>query len=299
MQLQLARPFVFYASRSYQYRGRGYTTAPPSPITTTTFPAPHTGLIKLVLLSSPGNRNAISRALLANLQSLLAPIAAGNDAVTRALVIASAVPGVFCAGADLKERHTMTASDVDVFLAGLRGALRTLQQLPVPTVVAISGAALGGGLELALAADLRVVSPTAVLGLPETRLGIIPGAGGTYRLPSLVGRSRALDLVLTGRRIGAAEAVAIGLASRLVPLPEEAQPGKKAEGREETISAALNLAREMCEGAPLALAAAKRAVTAMTEEAENAAYGDVVGTRDRDEALAAFAEKRRPIFKGR
>ena len=165
MRLRLARRLAFSVSSSCRCRGRGYTTVPSTaattstPITTTTFPAPHTGLIKLVLLSSPGNRNAISRALLASLRRTLAPIAAGDDTVTRALVIASAVPGVFCAGADLKERRTMSDGDVDGFLADLRGALRTLQQLPVPTVVAISGAALGGGLELALAADLRVVSP--------------------------------------------------------------------------------------------------------------------------------------------
>ena len=248
-------------------------------ITVTTFPAPHTGLIKLLLFSRPAAKNAISVSLLAQLQRTLAPIASGEDTLTRALVIGSAVPGVFCAGADLKERRSMTAADVDAFLAGLRGALRTLEALPIPTISAISGVALGGGLELALATDLRVVAPGAQLGLPETRLGIIPGAGGTFRLPRLVGQSRALDIILTGRRVGAIEAVQIGLANRIVdvgPFEESLDGG---EGRERTIDAAIEVAQQICLGAPKAIKIAKRAVIAEDEEAEGRCYLEVVQTR--------------------
>jgi methylglutaconyl-CoA hydratase len=262
-------------------------------LTTSTFPAPHTGLIKLLLLSRPAAKNALSRSLVSSLARVLAPIASGEDKTTRAVVLGSAVTGVFCAGADLKERRAMTRQDVDVFLSDLRGMLKTLEALPIPTIAAISGFALGGGLELALAADLRVVAPAAQMALPETRLGIIPGAGGTYRLPGLVGRSRALDIVLSGRRVGAIEAVQIGLANRIVDVaPEEG------EGRERTIDAALEVAREICTGAPIAIRVAKRVVVAEDEEAENRGYLEVVSTKDRDEALRAFAEKRRPVFEG-
>jgi methylglutaconyl-CoA hydratase len=187
----------------------------------------------------------------------------------------------------------MSQDEVATFLSNLRSTLRMLETLPIPTISAISGFALGGGLELALATDLRIVAPSAQLGLPETRLGIIPGAGGTYRLPELVGTSRALDIVLTGRRVGAIEAVQIGLANRIVNISEEEE-----EGRERTIDAAVEVAQEICTGAPIAIKVAKRVVTARDEEAENMGYLEVVGTKDRDEALVAFKEKRRPIFRG-
>ncbi|KAI5820476.1 ClpP/crotonase-like domain-containing protein [Pyronema omphalodes] len=274
---------------------RSYSAASSSsepPIIENVIPAPHTGSIKVLLLSNPKSKNAISTGLLAALKKAVEPIASGEDVTTRALVIGSAVPGVFCAGADLKERRTMTPQQVKDFLDGLRGTLKTLESLPIPTISAISGLALGGGLELALATDLRVVSPSAQVGLPETRLGIIPGAGGTYRLPQLIGRSRALDIVLSGRRVGAIEAVQIGLANRIVDI------GMEDEGRTHTIDAAIEVAQEICMGGPIAIKVAKRVVTACAEEAENNGYLDVVNTKDRDEALLAFKEKRRPSFKG-
>jgi len=293
---------VLRLSRTHRVRSavpfplhRQYSAASPSspPLTIATLPAPHTGVIKLLLLSRPSAKNALSRQLVADLARVLAPLHSGDDATTRALVVGSAVPGVFCAGADLRERRSMTRADVDAFLADLRVALRSLETLPIPTVSAISGFALGGGLELALATDIRVVAPAAQLGLPETRLGIIPGAGGTYRLPRLVGRSRALDIVLSGRRVGAVEAVQIGLANRIVDVGVG-----EGEGRERTIDAAVEVAREICTGAPIAVRVAKRVVVAEDEEAENRGYLEVVGTKDRDEALKAFAEKRKPVFSG-
>lgn len=144
------------------------------------------------------------------------------------------------------------------------------------------------------------------LALPETRLGILPGAGGTYRLPRLVGRSRALDMILTARRVGGIEAVEIGLANWVVEVHDEGEDegeeqkskSKKDEGREKVIEAAVEIALEMCSGAPVALRAAMRAVDGQCEAAENEAYETVVRTKDRDEALAAFREKRRPVFRG-
>lgn len=160
--------------------------------------------------------------------------------------------------------------------------------------------ALGGGLELALATTFRIVAPDVQLALPETRLGILPGAGGTYRLPRLVGRSRAMDMVLTARRVSGIEAVEIGLANWVVEVHGEEDGGEKekGEGREKVIEAAVEIALEMCLGAPVALRAAMRAVNGQCEAAENEAYESVVRTKDRDEALAAFREKRRPVFKG-
>jgi len=181
--------------------------------------------------------------------------------------------------------------------------------------------ALGGGLELALSTHLRVLSSNAEVGLPETRLGILPGAGGTYRLPALIGIPRARDLVLTGRRVAAPEAYFLGLADRLVEvLPEEEAEGDKDQGtqqqeaekkkkksgqrlleraRRSVLSEAVRLAQEICEGGPVAVRAALQAVQRPAEEVENAMYERVVATEDRNEALRAFGEKRKPVFKGR
>jgi methylglutaconyl-CoA hydratase len=147
---------------------------------------------------------------------------------------------------------------------------------------------------------MRVFASTTTVALPETRLAIIPGAGGTYRLPALIGLSRARDLILTGRRVGAPEAYFLGLCDRLVEVtPEEAQqPGA---ARKKVLDEAIKLAREICEGGPIAINAALAAVEgcALGEKAENAAYDIVLKTQDRDEALVAFREKRKPMFKGR
>lgn len=153
---------------------------------------------------------------------------------------------------------------------------------------------------------MRVFASTAQVALPETRLGIIPGAGGTYRLPGLIGLGRARDLVLTGRRVSAAEAYFLGIADRLVEVvPEEGEEegeGKKAlmkRAGDEVLKSALQLAIEICQGAPTAVRSALKAVGYAREEMENQMYDRVVVTEDRDEALKAFREKRRPEFKGR
>ncbi len=205
--------------------------------------------------------------------------------------------------------HSTTA-----FLQYLRSTLTALSTLPVPTISAISSLALGGGLELALATHFRVLTSNAVVGLPETRLGIIPGAGGTFRLPALIGIPRARDLILTGRRVSAPEAYFMGIADRLVEVaPEteeqarewEAMESKEREGlvlglaRRAALSEAVRLAGEICEGGPVAVRAGIRAVEEPREEVEGSMYERVVGTEDRNEALRAFAEKRKPVFKGR
>jgi methylglutaconyl-CoA hydratase len=202
--------------------------------------------------------------------------------------------------------NSFYANRTSAFLSNLRSTFTALSSLPIPTISAVSSLALGGGLELALCTHLRVFASTAQVGLPETRLGIIPGAGGTYRLPALIGLGRARDLILTGRRVSAAEAYFLGLADRLV----EVVPGEDGEGgegqeelmkraKEEVLKQAVRLAGEICEGAPVAIRSALQAVGYAREEVENKMYERVVGTNDRDEALLAFREKRRPVFKGR
>lgn len=144
------------------------------------------------------------------------------------------------------------------------------------------------------------MASTAAVGLPETRLAIIPGAGGTYRLPALIGPTRARDLILTGRRVLGAEAYFIGLCDRLVQINEEQQKGPGV-ARGLVLEQAIEMANTICEGGPVAIRAAMQAVNGWTkgEKSENAAYEMVIPTQDRTEALKAFGEKRKPVFKGR
>ncbi|KAI0382547.1 ClpP/crotonase [Hypomontagnella monticulosa] len=298
----------------------------------TNIQAPNSGHIRILELNRPSARNAISKALLASLRAEVDDVqsqytiegqelpppprfggAAGVDqkGPTRALILASAVDASFCAGADLKERRGFTQEETAQFLADLRGTFSSLSALPIPTISAVSSIALGGGLELALCTHFRVLASTATVGLPETRLGIIPGAGGTYRLPALIGLPRARDLILTGRRVSAPEAYFLGIADRLVEvLPEDERDGVEQAGdateeglparaRGAVLSEAVRLASEICEGGPIAVRSALQAVSWAREEMENAMYERVVNTEDRNEALDAFKEKRRPVFKGR
>ncbi|KAG5995145.1 hypothetical protein E4U54_002918 [Claviceps lovelessii] len=194
------------------------------------------------------------------------------------------------------------------FLNNLRATFTALSELPIPTVSAVSSLALGGGLELALSTHFRVLSSNAVVGLPETRLGIIPGAGGTARLPAIIGLSRARDMILTGRRVSAPEAYFLGLADRLVEVavPDKKEERGETEGqghlevaRRLALAEAVRLAQEICEGGPVAIRAGLQAVAWARQEKENEMYERVVATEDRDEALRAFKERRKPVFKGR
>jgi len=279
---------------------RFYSAATSPVINVTSVPAPHCGSIRILSLNRPAARNAISRQLLTELTHQINSIhAEGENGSTRALIITSEVDSSFCAGADLKERKGMTQEETQNFLTNLRGTFTSISQLPIPTISALAAPAFGGGLELALTTHLRIFASTTTVALPETRLAILPGAGGTYRLPAVIGQSRARDLILTGRRVGAAEAYFLGLCDRLVEVtPEEA--GQEGAARKKTLQEAVRLAREICEGGPIAIRAALAAVEgcALGEKAENAAYDIVVKTKDRDEALAAFREKRKPVFKG-
>ncbi len=256
-----------------------------------TFREERRGPVEIWTLDAEDTRNAISRAVLAELEARVARVSGGQE--VRVVIVTGAGNKAFCAGADLKERATMSEADVRAFLGGLRRTLRAINTSGTIFIAAINGSALGGGTELALACDLRVAAPAAELGLTEVRLGIIPGGGGTQRLPRLIGPGRAKDLILTGRRVNAAEAFAIGLVQRLAP-----------EGRLLDVSVAL--AEQIAGNAPVAVAAAKRAIdrgldldleAALALELEE--YEAVLRSEDRLEGLRAFAEKRPPVWKGR
>ena len=186
----------------------------------------------------------------------------------------------------------MEPEEVASFVHGLRTAFTGLSTLPMPVIAAIEGAALGGGLELALACDLRIAGAAATLGLPETGLAIIPGAGGTQRLPRLIGPARAKELIFTGRRLSAEDAEAIGLVEYAVPAGE-------------AMDKAIALSREILPNGPVAVRMAKRAVDRGIEvdltsgmTIEEGSYAQVRGTKDRIEGLNAFREKRKPAYKG-
>ncbi|KAF3942150.1 hypothetical protein ABW19_dt0207183 [Dactylella cylindrospora] len=292
---RLFKPFKLQTVSIIRVPIRSYSTELGSDlILSKTIPAPHTGSIKLLLLNRPAAKNALSKDLLAQFREKIVGIAQeGGKGETRALVIGSSETGpgaVFCAGADLKERKTFTPADTSLFLYTLNNTLSLVSELLIPTISCIPTHAHGGGLELALTTDLRVTTSSAQLSLPETRLGIIPGAGGTKRIAQVIGRSRALDMVLTGRRVGAAEALNWGLVDRVVE-----------EGKDVN-EVGVELAKQICEGGPLAIVAAKRAVKLGLDGGlgiEALAYTGVVESEDKYEALSAFAEKRKPVFKGK
>ncbi|KAF9057986.1 ClpP/crotonase-like domain-containing protein [Panaeolus papilionaceus] len=243
-------------------------------------------------LNRPQSKNAISRSLLQQLRDSL--VTAHFDPSIRVLILRSTTVGSFCAGADLVERRTMNQHQVSRFLTELRDALGKLEMLPMPTIAAIDGPALGGGLEMSLACDLRVAGHDVTkIGLPETSLGIIPGAGGTQRATRVLGPSKAKDLIFTARVLNASEALEWGLVNYV------SEPGTTAFDR------ALKLAEKISTNAPLALRAAKQAISRSEDlpletglDFERASYETLLSTKDRIEALNAFKEKRRPMFKG-
>ncbi|KAF5387634.1 hypothetical protein D9615_000573 [Tricholomella constricta] len=249
--------------------------------------------ITCLSLNRPQSKNAISLALLEQLRESLEKV--HFDKSVRVLILRSTTIGSFCAGADLAERRTMSQIQVAKFLADLRDALGKLENLPMPTIAAIDGPALGGGLELSLACDLRVAGHSVKkIGLPETSLGIIPGAGGTQRAARLLGPSKAKDLIFTARTLTAEEALAWGLVDYV------STPDTGAFDRALTVAEAIAK-----NGSPLALRAAKQAISRSEDLAletgldfERASYETLLSSQDRLEALEAFREKRKPVFKG-
>ncbi len=214
-----------------------------------------------------------------------------NTAV-RVIIVTAAGEKAFCAGADLKERATLSPIQVKEYIFTIRDLFASIENLNKPVIAAVNGIALGGGTELALASDIRIASTNASLGLTETRLAIIPGAGGTQRLPRLVGKGKAKELIFTGRRVDAAEALDIGLVNSIC-APED------------LLAECNKMAAMICETGPVAIEQAKYAINYGFETdlntgmaIESNAYWVCIPTQDRLEGLAAFKEKRKPVYKG-
>jgi enoyl-CoA hydratase/carnithine racemase len=236
--------------------------------------------------------NAISVELVRDLEAAIAELEA--DAAVRAIVITGAGDRIFCGGADLGSAFSGGAgADLEAFLRRGNALLRRIETLSKPVIAAIQGHATGGGSEIAMACHLRLMKETARIGQTESNLGIIPGYGGTQRLPRLIGRTRALEYLILGTQIPAAEALALGLVNRL-----------SKEG--ETLSDARALARTIARRAPIATRLIIRVVDAGLDgtieqgiEAETRAFLEVIQTEDAGEGIQAFFQKRPPEFEGR
>ncbi len=244
----------------------------------------------ILTLNRPEAANSLNSSLVSELLSLLGDIK--HDREAKVMILTGAGSRAFCAGADLKERKEMAEWEVPKAVEAIGGVMNAVADLPQPVIAAMNGGAFGGGLELALACDFRIAADTAKMGLTETALGIIPGAGGTQRLPRIIGVTAAKELIYTAKKITAEEAVRIGLVSKAV----EAQ---------NVIREARILAQEIMENAPIALAQAKRAIdTGMETDLhsgiiiESLCYAKTIQTKDRLEGLKAFTEKRKPVYRG-
>ncbi|MCU4747054.1 MULTISPECIES: enoyl-CoA hydratase/isomerase family protein [unclassified Streptomyces] len=249
------------------------------------------GVAELVLDRVPA-MNAVSSAMARGIAEACAALAAAPAREVRAVVLSSTHERAFCVGADLKERNGFTDADLGRQRPVARAAYGGVLNLPMPVIAAVHGYALGGGFELALSCDVIVADPTAVVGLPEVTVGVIPGGGGTQLLPRRVGAARAAELIFTGRRVAADEALALGL----IDVAAE---------RGEDRTRALELAAGMAANSPVGLRAAKRALRtghgldlATGMEVEDAAWRTVAFSADRAEGVAAFNDKRRPAWPG-
>jgi enoyl-CoA hydratase/carnithine racemase len=237
--------------------------------------------VATITLNRPDVRNAMNTALREAMLHRFTALATDDE--VRVIVVTGAGDRAFSAGADLKERRGMSEEQTRARIDLINRTFDALAELPKLTVAAVNGIAFGGGLELALACDLRLAVEGAQLGLTEVKLGIMPGAGGTERLPRAVGAARAKEMILLGRRLSAAQALVIGLVHEVVP----------ASG---LVAAVERLAEELEGCAPVSVAMAKRAID---HGGARACYETTLATEDRNEGLLAFAERRPPRYQGR
>lgn len=250
------------------------------------------GPLAIITVNRPEVRNALNRATMEELEAAL--LEAENDEEVRVVILTGAGDRAFIAGADLNEMVARdTISELGPVNRQRRRVAERLEGMAKPTIAAVNGFALGGGCELATACTIRVASESAKFGQPEVNLGIIPGLGGTQRLARLVGKGRALELILTADIIDANEAYRIGLVNKVVPAAE-------------LMTVAKALGTKLAEKPPIALRAAKDAVNLGYDldlpaalELENRLFALCMGTDDKAEGVAAFLEKRKPVWKGR
>ena len=237
--------------------------------------------------------NAINRRMVEELNQALDAIEQAIEQGLLRVLVLDADGAHFSAGADLKERQQIPADMVEEVVDSIRRTFQRISDLPVPVIAAVHGSALGGGLELALAADLRVITLDARVGLPETSLAIIPGAGGTQRLPRLIGYSKAFYWIASAKTFSGLEAYEAGVAEFVVK-------------REELQDTVLGIATRLAQNGPVAVQAAKRAIRRgllleieQALEVEKEEYRKTIGTEDRLEGIRAFLEKRPPKYRGK
>lgn len=245
------------------------------------------GLLTISLDNPPVN--ALSHALVDELNKLSDDI---QDEKVRMVVI-TAVGENFCAGADLKEREKMDEQEVETFVEYLSDTFQRIAEIRVPTLAAINGNCLGGGMELALACDMRIIAENSFIGMKETSVGVMPGAGGTVRLPRLIGESKAKQWIFTAQSFTPEEALADGVVDWLVEIDELEDVVQEIFG-------------QITANAPLAIYAAKKSINEGLDQSvklalkvEQKAYKSIIDSEDRREALKAFSEKRRPKWKGK
>jgi enoyl-CoA hydratase/carnithine racemase len=247
--------------------------------------------IATLTLNRPEVMNSFNFSLLHALRDQIESFRFRRD--LRVIIITGSGEKAFCSGADLKERATLGPDQVREYIYTIRNLFTSIEELNKPVIAAVNGIALGGGTELALASDIRIASSNASMGLTETRLAIIPGAGGTQRLPRLVGKGKAKELIFTGQRIDAQEALKIGLVNQIC------EPG-------DLLAECQKMAAMICETGPVAIEQAKYAINYGLETdmhtglaIESNAYWVCIPTEDRLEGLTAFKEKRKPVYKGK
>uniref|UniRef100_A0A0A1WDA8 Methylglutaconyl-CoA hydratase, mitochondrial n=1 Tax=Zeugodacus cucurbitae TaxID=28588 RepID=A0A0A1WDA8_ZEUCU len=250
--------------------------------------------ITVISLNRPQAKNSFSRSLVETFENVIDELEHDNG--SRCVILRSSSPGIFCAGADLKERKTMTQDEAAAFVTSLRELLIALEQLPMPSIAALDGHALGGGLEMALACDMRTAADNTKMGLVETRLAIIPGAGGTQRLPRILSPALAKELIFTSRVLDGKEAKDFGIVNHVVP---------QNEAGDAAYQKALKIAEEILPNGPVGVRMAKLAIDKGIQvdlntgySIEEICYSQVIPTKDRLEGLQAFAEKRKPVYKG-
>ncbi len=250
--------------------------------------------VAVITLNRPDRMNTLGGTMKPDLARAFFELARNDDQV-RAVLITGSGDKAFCAGADIKERATDVVRGTEYFVRqkATHELFRNIEEFEKPVIAAINGVALGGGLEIALCCDIRVASSAARFGLPEIKLGVIPAAGGTQRLPRLVGEARAKELILTADLVDAETALRYGLVSRVVPQAD-------------LMPAALELSQRIARHPPLAVRFAKRAINRGMQtdldsglEYERYAAAMIVDSEDRIEGMRAFVEKREPQFKGR
>lgn len=247
--------------------------------------------VVIIRIDRPERMNCFDYPTLVELQQMVTTVR--HDPTIR-VVIFTGTGKAFSAGADLKERVTLNETEVRRNVEAIRDVFTDIAHLPQPTIAAVNGHALGGGFEWMLACDFRIIVEGALVGLTETSFGIIPGAGGTQRLPRLIGETRAKELIFTARKIDAQTAEQYGIVSRVVATGEE------------LMAVCLSFADEMLQNGPVAIRQAKQAIDQGLDQSlseglkiETSAYEAVIPTEDRLEALRAFAEKRTPQFQGK